>query len=500
MEEIPLEKLFEYYIKIYTDEDSKFYKDINMDLKQNNRYFYLTYIKLLYEGVNLKVPPLVPNCTLFRGTFLFMKEIEYMQKLQKIKEKNKGKAKKEDLPGNIIFSKSFLSFSKEKTIALNFLSNPNENSRKVLFILEIENNKDDDINYILSTYADIQKFSLFDKEEEVLFFPYSSFEFLKIGESEEYEGILEIRLKYLGIYYKFLDKNNIQNQISFPKTTFSEEIIKSGLIKRENLNQNNINDIKNYSIKNPLFNVELNQEKNQKNIIKNEQVTFEYMDSEEKIKLYLKYKNLINNGKSEKEDFKEMLYERYYRKSKIMTDFLDSISSKQDIPIEILSKYYARIYTDESSRFYHDINTDLRKNKIDIYLSYIQVLYEGVKLKFLPLLDNQIHLYSGTLLPKNEIEKMINLMKNKYYFPSGIIIFSKVFLSFYKDYEIASSFLSFLMKNEPKENFFKVLFTLEIGNNQEDNRNYYNNCCVDMETLSLFPEEKEVLLFSFFFI
>ena len=270
LEEIPLEKLFEYYIKIYTDEDSKFYKDINMDLKQNNRYFYLTYIKLLYEGVNLKVPPLVPNCTLFRGTFLFMKEIEYMQKLKKIKEKNKGKAKKEDLPGNIIFSKSFLSFSKEKTIALNFLSNPNENTRKVLFFLEIENNKDDNINYILSTYADIQKFSLFDKEEEVLFFPYSSFEFLKIGESEEYEGILEIRLKYLGIYYKFLDKNNIQNQISFPKTTFSEEIIKSGLIKRENLNQNNINDIKNYAIKNPLFNIELNQEKNQKNIIKNE--------------------------------------------------------------------------------------------------------------------------------------------------------------------------------------------------------------------------------------
>ena len=218
------------------------------------------------------------------------------------------------------------------------------------------------------------------------------------------------------------------------------------------------------------------------------------MDSEEKIKLYLKYKNLINNGKSEKEDFKEMLYERYYRKSKIMTDFLDSISSKQDIPIEILSKYYARIYTDESSRFYHDINTDLRKNKIDIYLSYIQVLYEGVKLKFLPLLDNQIHLYSGTLLPKNEIEKMINLMKNKYYFPSGIIIFSKTFLSFYKDNYIASSFL---MENEPKENFFKVLFTLEIGNNQEDNRNYYNNCCVDMETLSPFPGEKEVLFFPF---
>ena len=194
-----------YYIKIYTDEDSKFYKDINMDLKQNNRYFYLTYIKLLYEGVNLKVPPLVPNCTLFRGTFLFMKEIEYMQKLKKIKEKNKGKAKKEDLPGNIIFSKSFLSFSKEKTIALNFLSNPNENTRKVLFFLEIENNKDDNINYILSTYADIQKFSLFDKEEEVLFFPYSSFEFLFIRKSNKYEGILEIGLKYLGIYYKFLD-------------------------------------------------------------------------------------------------------------------------------------------------------------------------------------------------------------------------------------------------------------------------------------------------------
>ena len=497
LEEIPLEKLFEYYIKIYTDEESQFYKDINMDLKLNKRFIYLTYIKILYEGVNLKVPPLVPNCTLYRGTFLFLKEIEYMEKLEEIKckEKYKDKAKKKGLPGNIIFSKSFLSFSKQIKIALNFASNPNKNSRKVLFILEIENNKDDNINYILSTYADIKKFSLFKNEEEVLFFPYSSFEFLFIRKSNKYEGILEIGLKYLGIYYKFLDDKNIKNQIVFPKTKFSEEIFESGLIKRGNIIQNNINDIENSLIINPLFNMVLNQEKKKKTIEENEQINsesiFEYMDIKGKM-ILSKYKNLVHNGNIAKEDFIEMLYERYYKKSKFTTDFLDSIREIKDIPIEILSKYYIRIYLDDDSRFYHDINTDLLKNKIDIYLSYIQVLYEGVKLKSLPLLDKNIVLYRSTFLSQKVIENMINLRKENQYFPC--IIFSKTFLSFTKEWKIVSSFLK---RNSPAQDFCKVLLILEMDNIQDDNKKYFNNSYADVEKISFYPGEKEVLLFPF---
>ena len=43
----------------------------------------------------------------------------------------------------------------------------------------------------------------------------------------------------------------------------------------------------------------------------------------------------------------------------------------KNIPIEILCKYYARIYTVESN-FYKDINEDLRMNNKDKYLPYIK--------------------------------------------------------------------------------------------------------------------------------
>ena len=54
---------------------------------------------------------------------------------------------------SIIFSKSFLSFSKDKNIAEQFLKyeNKDKNVSKVLFILE----KDDNIEYTLSTHGDI---------------------------------------------------------------------------------------------------------------------------------------------------------------------------------------------------------------------------------------------------------------------------------------------------------------------------------------------------------
>ena len=56
----------------------------------------------------------------------------------------------------------------------------------------------------------------------------------------------------------------------------------------------------------------------------------------------------------------------------------------KNIPIEILSKYYARLFT-FNSNFHSYLNSDLRNNKKDKHLPYIKTLYEGVKLKSLPL-------------------------------------------------------------------------------------------------------------------
>ena len=109
--------------------------------------------------------------------------------------------KVKDLPSSIVFSKSFLSFTKDKKKANNYLNfnNKNKNLSKVLFILE----KDDNIGYNLSTHGDIEKISFFPNEREVLFFPFSSFEIKDIKETTlGNDKRYEIKLLYLGKYLK----------------------------------------------------------------------------------------------------------------------------------------------------------------------------------------------------------------------------------------------------------------------------------------------------------
>ena len=76
------------------------------------------------------------NNILYRGGNLTNSEID--------KIKNYLKNKKEDLPGSIVFSKSFLSFSKIEKEAKKYIRNTDKNDKnfsKVLFILEKKDNE-----------------------------------------------------------------------------------------------------------------------------------------------------------------------------------------------------------------------------------------------------------------------------------------------------------------------------------------------------------------------
>ena len=81
----------------------------------NNKDKYLSYIKTFYEGVKLKSLPLANDKILYRGGYLSNDEIGKI----KIYLKNKI----EGLPGSIVFSKSFLSFSKDEKKTKNFFKN-----------------------------------------------------------------------------------------------------------------------------------------------------------------------------------------------------------------------------------------------------------------------------------------------------------------------------------------------------------------------------------------
>ena len=205
IDNIPLELLSKYYSKIYKDTDLLF--------KENSNE-YLTYTKVLYEGIKLKTLPLTSSNVLYKGCFLTK---QLLDKIDNAIKKNT------DLPEGILFSKKFLTFCKDKFIANNILNiNKNDNLNYVLFILENANNND----YSLSTHIDF--------EREVLFLPFSAFEIKDIQKIDNNK--YEIKLSYLGKYLdNFVKDESISNN-NIPESDFKREITKFGLINNQNIN------------------------------------------------------------------------------------------------------------------------------------------------------------------------------------------------------------------------------------------------------------------------
>ena len=240
---IPIEILSKYYARLYTA-DSSFYKKMNRDLGQNceENKKYLNFIKVLYEGVKLKSLPLANENVLYRAAKISKIEIN--------KIKNFLNQEVEGIHKSIVFSKSFQSFTKDKIIAdkfLNYEKNNDNNLSKVLFKLE----KNENIEYSLATHGDI---SFYQNEKEVLFFPFSSFEIIKINDLDigEEKGY-EIEILYLGKYLKDIENDNnlINKENKIPDTIFKKQLYEFGFIDEkliENLNTKSLYELyKKYS-------------------------------------------------------------------------------------------------------------------------------------------------------------------------------------------------------------------------------------------------------------
>ena len=210
--EMPIEIICKYWMRIYTLEKGKFYTILNNGLKEKKFKLFLPYIKMMYEGIKKKVFNSAINQKLYSGGFIYNIELEKLRK--NLNENAKV----------IYYFKSFKSFSKNLEKAKKFIKPPRQDTTSLLFILENYNNNIEGVSN-----ADIKEFSKFPGEEEVLFFPFSSFEVEKIDNgSEEQKNYIKITLKYLG--------NNIPN-IKYnifrdlPKNQFGKDITEMGLIK-----------------------------------------------------------------------------------------------------------------------------------------------------------------------------------------------------------------------------------------------------------------------------
>ena len=93
----------------------------------------------------------------------------------------------------IIYSTSFLSFSSDNKVANGLTSRRlgSEENRETLLILNPLKEEDED--KILKTNACLKEISFFHEENEILFFPFSSFE---IENVEEYSAVISITLNH----------------------------------------------------------------------------------------------------------------------------------------------------------------------------------------------------------------------------------------------------------------------------------------------------------------
>ena len=219
-----------YWIHLYTLE-SNFYKTMNDDLRKGNFSQYSAFINSCY--FSLQKSNLRCNIgRLYRGGVLNIKEINEIKKMI-------GKRNKNDIPNFLIFSKTFLSFSIDSTIALKFIPQfVSSDFQPVMFVVD----KGSSIDFYNIANAEISEYSYFPNEKEILFFPFSIFELSKI---EYYKDKYFCTLNYLGKYKKMFPKDAIAllNEPQ-PNTLFSlnvQKILNHKIpIKDNNIQKNEI--------------------------------------------------------------------------------------------------------------------------------------------------------------------------------------------------------------------------------------------------------------------
>jgi len=232
-----------------------------------------------------------------------------------------------------------------------------------------------------------------------------------------------------------------------------------------------------------------------------EEFTFEYIESLEALMLPRFFRTLIKINKDDNfDELNQYLYNKYL-KSEEVKELFSQIEGIPSIPFEILCKYYARLYTYESN-FYDELNHKLRKESINdlrhpiqtFVLSYVKLLYEGLRLN---CFSSQCakKLYRFSFMSKTEKSKLDDNLKKKKEGLPAVICFSKAFLSFSQNREVAEVFLKArLLENNNKDELLNIIFILKKNDSiaNESLRTYIN-----LSNLAKLKGEQEVLFLPF---
>ena len=223
--DMPIEIVCKYWAYIYTLEKGKFFSVLNNGLRKKKFKLFLPFIKMMYEGIKRNVFTSIKDEVLYSGGIISNKELQELR--NSINEKNNISSiniNNNGFPILIYYFKSFKSFTRKKDITKTFMKMLPKDSTKVLYIVE-KNNIEGDL--VSNSY--IKDFSKYGYEEEVLFFPFSSFEIEKI---EDEINHVNIYLKYLGRYKSIIEGKKSMNNLfkDIPINNFGREINEMGLI------------------------------------------------------------------------------------------------------------------------------------------------------------------------------------------------------------------------------------------------------------------------------
>ena len=216
---------------------------------------------------------------------------------------------------------------------------------------------------------------------------------------------------------------------------------------------------------------------------------FEHIDCKEKLMLPLLFQSLIDSASNENmKKYNDILFEVYSNENDELKTLLYSILSVPNIPLEILSKYYVRIFT-VSSNFQRDLYKLINLGKYKGILPFVKALYEGLKLRSLPLCTEEL-LYMGCVLPEKDIIALKESYHKRIKHLPGSIAFCESFVTFHKNRLDAEKDLA---DGNKTFNYCKVFFILE----KEENLSYGLSTHCDIEKLSYFENQKDVLFFPF---
>ena len=228
-EDVPNHIVAKYWGKIYTLETS-FYHNLNWNLMKLEYQNYYTFIRIFYSG--FKELSFKDDNKLYRGANLSTEEIAKIKNFFNENENNQESK-------ILIYSRAFLSFSLNKERVKKKFMRDKEGTEKVFFILE---NKSKD-KFVSN--ADFRRINSNQKEEEILFFPFSSFIIESIKKEDDY---YLIEINYIGIYEKEIQKK-IEKIKDHPEileiisdSKYSKDVFKSEIMPKE-INETNINNL-----------------------------------------------------------------------------------------------------------------------------------------------------------------------------------------------------------------------------------------------------------------